>query len=96
MRMSSRLVDSRRQASVACITWDAAGSGYSVRDVIDTARQITGREIPNPAGAAPSGDPARLVASFERIRRELGWTPRYPELARSSRPRGAGCDAATS
>jgi UDP-glucose 4-epimerase len=58
------------------------GSGYSVRDVIDTATQVTEREIPIQLAPRRPGDPARLVASSERIRRELGWTPRYPELAR--------------
>jgi UDP-glucose 4-epimerase len=58
------------------------GSGYSVRNVIETARQVTGREIPIQLAPRRPGDPARLVASSERIRRELGWTPRYPELAR--------------
>jgi UDP-glucose 4-epimerase len=58
------------------------GSGYSVREVIDTAKQVTGREIPIQLAPRRPGDPARLVASSERIRRELGWTPRYPELAR--------------
>jgi UDP-glucose 4-epimerase len=57
------------------------GEGYSVRDVIDTARQVTGREIPIQLAQRRPGDPARLVASSERIRRELGWAPRYPELA---------------
>jgi UDP-glucose 4-epimerase len=57
------------------------GEGYSVRDVVDTARQVTGREIPIQLAQRRPGDPARLVASSERIRRELGWAPRYPELA---------------
>jgi UDP-glucose 4-epimerase len=58
------------------------GSGYSVRDVIDTARNVTGCEIPTQLAPRRPGDPAKLVASSERIRRELGWTPRYSELAR--------------
>jgi UDP-glucose 4-epimerase len=57
------------------------GSGYSVRDVIDTARHVTGREIPIQLAPRRPGDPARLVASSERIRQELGWMPRYPALA---------------
>jgi UDP-glucose 4-epimerase len=57
------------------------GTGYSVLEVIDTARQVTGRDIPIQLAPRRPGDPARLVASSDRIRRELGWTPRYPELA---------------
>jgi UDP-glucose 4-epimerase len=57
------------------------GQGYSVREVIDTARQVTGRPIPAVDGPRRPGDPPVLVASSERIRRELGWQPRYPALA---------------
>jgi UDP-glucose 4-epimerase len=57
------------------------GAGYSNRQVIETVRQVTGRAIPVlPADRRP-GDPARLVAGAERIREELGWVPRYPDLA---------------
>lgn len=57
------------------------GSGYSVQDVVVTATQVTGRQIPIRIAPRRPGDPARLVASSERIRQQLGWTPRYPELA---------------
>ncbi|MBM4429425.1 MAG: UDP-glucose 4-epimerase GalE [Chloroflexi bacterium] len=57
------------------------GAGYSNSKVIETVRRVTGREIRViPAGRRP-GDPARLVASSEHIRQELGWEPWYPELA---------------
>ncbi len=56
------------------------GAGYSVREVIDTARRVTGRDIPERRGARRPGDPARLVADATRITRELGWAPRYPAL----------------
>jgi UDP-glucose 4-epimerase len=56
------------------------GTGFSVREVIDTARRVTGREIPAVEAPRRPGDPARLVAASERIRRELGWAPRKPEL----------------
>jgi len=57
------------------------GTGFSNREVIETVGRITGREIVVvPANRRP-GDPARLVASSEHIRRELGWRPCYPELA---------------
>ena len=54
--------------------------GYSNRQVIDTVRAVTGREIRVNEAARRPGDPARLVASDRRIRAELGWDPRYPEL----------------
>ncbi len=56
------------------------GQGYSNREVIETARRVTGREIPVKEGARRPGDPAVLVASSERIRADLNWQPRYPEL----------------
>ena len=56
------------------------GKGFSVKEVVDTARQITGHPIPTKAIARRPGDPAVLIASSEKIRRELGWTPRYPDL----------------
>jgi UDP-glucose 4-epimerase len=49
-----------------------------VLQVIETARQITGHSIPHIIGPRRPGDPATLVASSERIRRELHWQPRYP------------------
>jgi UDP-glucose 4-epimerase len=51
------------------------GGGFSVRQVIDAARAITGRDIPTIEQPRRPGDPAVLVASSERIRRELGWSP---------------------
>jgi UDP-glucose 4-epimerase len=56
------------------------GQGYSVREVIETAREVTGHPIPSVVGPRRPGDPAVLVASSDRIRAELGWTPRYPDL----------------
>src|SRR4051812_11983255 len=56
------------------------GTGFSVRQVIDAARAVTGREIAvNEEGRRP-GDPAALVASSQKIRDELGWVPRKPEI----------------
>jgi UDP-glucose 4-epimerase len=53
-----------------------SGDGYSVREVIETARRVTGIDIPaRDAGRRP-GDPPELVASSEKICRELGWEPR--------------------
>lgn len=56
------------------------GEGYSVRQVIDTARRVTGQPIPAVEVSRRPGDTPRLVASAERIRNELGWKPRFPDL----------------
>ncbi|MBV9110772.1 MAG: UDP-glucose 4-epimerase GalE [Gemmatimonadetes bacterium] len=56
------------------------GRGFSVREVIETCRAVTGHPIPASVGPRRPGDPAVLVAGSERIRRELGWAPRIPEL----------------
>lgn len=56
------------------------GSGYSVREVIDTAKEVTAREFTVREEARRQGDPARLVADSHLIRKELGWVPQYPEL----------------
>ncbi len=56
------------------------GAGYSVTQVIETARDITGHEIPAIMAPRRAGDPATLVGGSEKIKRELGWKPRYPEL----------------
>ena len=57
-----------------------SGSGYSVREVIETARKVTGHAIPAIESARHAGDSARLVASSEKIRRELGWKPQHDNL----------------
>ncbi|HEY7509422.1 MAG TPA: UDP-glucose 4-epimerase GalE [Vicinamibacteria bacterium] len=56
------------------------GAGYSVREVISTAEAVTGRRVPARIAPRRPGDPAVLVASSERIRRELGWQPRKQDL----------------
>jgi UDP-glucose 4-epimerase len=56
------------------------GNGYSVREVIETVKKITGREATAIESPRRPGDPARLVASSEKIRHELGWIPKYPDL----------------
>lgn len=57
------------------------GSGFSVQEVIDTARHVTKQRIDNIDAAKRPGDPARLVADSRLAREELGWVPRYPDLA---------------
>jgi len=54
--------------------------GYSVREVIETARQVTGHPLPAIETPRRPGDAARLVASAEKIRQELGWQPQIPAL----------------
>lgn len=56
------------------------GQGYTVREVIEMARQVTGHPIPSVDGPRRPGDPPELVAGSEKIRRELGWLPRFPDL----------------
>jgi UDP-glucose 4-epimerase len=56
------------------------GEGYSVKQVIGVAREVTGHPIPAETTPRRPGDAARLVASSEKIRRELDWTPRTPAL----------------
>jgi len=56
------------------------GQGFTVKEVIETCRQVTGHPIPAEIGARRSGDPATLVASSKKIRRELGWESKYPDL----------------
>jgi UDP-glucose 4-epimerase len=56
------------------------GQGYSVLEVIETARRVTGREIKMRVEPARAGDPSRLVADAARARSVLGWEPRYTDL----------------
>lgn len=56
------------------------GRGFSIREVIAAARRVTGKDVPFIESARRPGDPPALVASSERIRRELNWSPRYPAL----------------
>ena len=56
------------------------GAGYSVNEVIETARRVTGKEIPTRVGPRRAGDPATLVASSDRIKTELGWQPQFQDL----------------
>jgi UDP-glucose 4-epimerase len=57
------------------------GDGYSVRQVVETAREITGHPIPAIEKPRRPGDAPRLVAASGKIQRELGWQPRYPALS---------------
>jgi UDP-glucose 4-epimerase len=57
------------------------GTGFSVREVVEAVREVTGHPLPVRVGPRRPGDPARLVASSDRIRAELGWQPVHTELA---------------
>jgi UDP-glucose 4-epimerase len=57
-----------------------SGMGFSVREVIDTSRKVTGHPIPVVELPRRAGDSSRLVASSDKIRRELGWQPQHTDL----------------
>ncbi len=56
------------------------GEGFSVQQVVDVARKVTGHEIPIEVKPPRAGDPPRLVASSHKIALELGWKPQFPRL----------------
>ena len=56
------------------------GQGFTVQEVVETCREVTGHAIPTEIGSRRPGDPATLIASSAKIRRELGWELRYPDL----------------
>jgi UDP-glucose 4-epimerase len=56
------------------------GQGFSVRQVVEVAREVTGHAIPVIESPRRPGDPAVLIAGSEKIRRELGWRPKFPDL----------------
>ncbi|HET9255218.1 MAG TPA: UDP-glucose 4-epimerase GalE [Pseudonocardiaceae bacterium] len=57
------------------------GAGFSVRQVLDTCRAVTGRPIPAQSAPRRPGDPAVLIASSDRARAQLGWKPERSDLA---------------
>ena len=56
------------------------GGGYSVSEVLQAASEVTGKEIKATVGPRRAGDPSVLIASSEKIRRELGWNPQFQDL----------------
>ncbi len=56
------------------------GEGFSVKEVIETCRKVTGHKIPAVDSPRRAGDPARLVASSQKAMKQLGWKPKFPEL----------------
>src|SRR3954452_22723466 len=57
-----------------------SGSGFSVQEMVEAVRTVTGHPVPVVVGERRAGDPARLVASSERIHRDLGWAPQHTAL----------------
>jgi UDP-glucose 4-epimerase len=56
------------------------GRGYSVREVIAAVEEVTGKKVPVKEGPRRAGDPPVLVASSDKIQKELGWKPRYTDI----------------
>ncbi|WP_416199164.1 GDP-mannose 4,6-dehydratase [Sporanaerobacter sp.] len=56
------------------------GKGFSVKEVIEKSKEVTGRDIPVEIGNRRKGDPHILVASSEKAKKELGWKPKYNSL----------------
>ncbi len=56
------------------------GDGYSVNQVLQTAREVTGAAIPARIGPRRAGDPAVLIAASDKIKKELGWKPEFQDL----------------
>ena len=74
-----RAMDSARPGQAIAFNM-GNGQGYSVREVIEKARQITGKQIPSRQAPRRAGDPPLLVASASKIMHELGWRPQFPAL----------------
>lgn len=56
------------------------GQGYSNLEIVETARKVTGHPIPAEFGPRRPGDPAQLIAGNDKVRRELGWEPKFTSL----------------
>jgi len=76
IRAMEALHDERRQGAYNI----GSSQGYSVREVVQVAEEVTGRKLRVRVGARRTGDPAILVASHDRVTRELGWEPRFSSL----------------
>ena len=57
-----------------------SGTGFSVQEMVDAVRTVTGHELPVVVGDRRAGDPARLVASSAKIHADLGWAPEHTDL----------------
>ncbi len=63
-------------------TLESDKNEWTSREVIDTAREITGCNIPVRISPRRPGDPANLVASSDKIHKQLGWAPKYKDLSK--------------
>lgn len=73
-------LDKLRRDSSSAIYNLGNGEGFTVKEVVETARKVTGHPIPAKIAARRPGDPAKLVASSEKIINELGWNPKHNSL----------------
>ncbi|MCL6617761.1 MAG: UDP-glucose 4-epimerase GalE [Anoxybacillus ayderensis] len=73
-------VEKLRKGSESNIYNLGNGNGFSVKEVVEAARRVTGHPIPAKMMPRRPGDPARLVASSEKAKRELGWKPMYTTI----------------
>ena len=58
-----------------------SGNGFSVKEIIETAKEVTGIDIPVQYGERRAGDPGTLIASSEKIKNLLGWDPKFSNVA---------------
>ena len=73
-------VEKLRKGSESVVYNLGNGNGFSVKEVVEAARRVTGHPIPAKIMPRRPGDPARLVASSEKAKRELGWKPIYTTI----------------
>lgn len=104
LAQAHRLAIENIQESVAQAYNVGTGNGFSVREVIEAARRVTGRNIPVVEAPRRPGDPPRLVADPRKIKEELRWQPRWTEIDRivesawrwhSAHPNGFGDNVST-
>ena len=79
-RAHSLALDSLRNGSRNCVYNLGNGVGFSVKEVVEAAREVTGHKIPQTIASRRAGDPAVLVASSQRIKDELKWNPTENDL----------------
>ena len=78
--LALKALENRTRNSDPLIYNLGSGQGFSVKEVVEVARRVTGHAVPVLAAPRRPGDPAILIASSQKIRRELGWQPRFADL----------------
>ncbi|EME73604.1 UDP-glucose 4-epimerase GalE [Bacillus sonorensis] len=73
-------VDRLRNGGESAVYNLGNGTGFSVKEVVEKARQVTGHSIPADIAERRAGDPAQLIASSEKAMKELGWQPKHADL----------------